>query len=128
MSRGMSKNLRVIYNDTCPICSREVDAYAKYSEEQGLNIEFDGLEQADLAAHGLNQTTAAQRFHVVQDGQLFVGLDAFVLLWREMPRFSMLARFVSLPVVRPLANWLYEWVAAPVLFLMHKRRIAKKEP
>ena len=44
--------MTVIYNDTCPICSREVDVYRRDAAAAGCAVEFDGLEAADLAGSG----------------------------------------------------------------------------
>lgn len=121
----MSEDLRVIYNGSCPICSREVAGYKRYSEARALPLRFDDLARADLAALGLTPEDAARRLHVVRHGEVIAGLPAFVALWSEMPRFRWLARLVSLPVVRPLAEAVYEWVLAPALYALHRRRIRR---
>lgn len=112
----------VIYNETCPICAREVAGYRRYSETSGLPIRYHGLSSDARARLGLSADDAARRFHVVQDGRLISGLPAFVALWREMPRFRWLARLVSLPVIFPLTRLGYDRIAAPVLYAMHRRR------
>jgi len=116
----------VVYNGDCPICSREIASYARYTQARGVPVTYTDLTQTDLAAHGLTPTQAAQRLHVIKDGVLISGLPAFVVLWAQMPRFAWLARFVSLPVVRPVATALYDWVLAPSLYAMHKRRQSKQ--
>lgn len=113
---------KVIYNGSCPICSREISAYQRYAEARALPLNFDDLHQTDLAALGLTADAAARRLHVVQEGRLLAGLPAFVALWEEMPRLRWLARLVSLPVIRPLAHATYEHVLAPLLYRMHLRR------
>ncbi len=119
---------KVIYNDACPICSREIRAYAHYAESCDLPLTFAPLGGNGTEGTGLSADEAARRLHVVQDGQLLAGLPAFVALWEAMPRFRWLARFVSLPVVRPVANVVYERVLAPALFAMHRRRQARVAP
>ncbi len=117
---------RVIYNASCPICSREVEGYRRYAEARALPLQFDDMNTADLAALGLTPEDAARRLHVVRDGALLAGLPAFVALWGEMPRFRWLARLVSLPVVRPVAHATYERILAPLLYAMHRRRVARR--
>lgn len=113
---------KVLYNASCPICSREIHAYRRYSEARDLPLRFSDLGEAELSAYGLTEEMAARRLHVVQNGEVLAGVPAFVALWAAMPRFRWLARAVSLPVVRPIAEIVYERVLAPVLFGMHRRR------
>ncbi|MGI1661892.1 thiol-disulfide oxidoreductase DCC family protein [Palleronia sp. KMU-117] len=116
----------VIFNNTCPICAREVGHYRRAAEDAGAPIGFHGLDDAAVAACGLDRDAAARRFHVWRDGELLSGVDAFVALWRELPRWRWLARVVSLPLVRPLAGVAYDRVAAPLLYAMHRRREARR--
>jgi len=124
MSRGMETT--VIYNADCPICSREVDGYRRYAEARALPLHFQDMGRADLAAWGLTPEDAARRLHVVQQGRLLAGVDAFVALWAEMPRFRWLARLVALPGLRQAAELLYERALAPLLYAMHRRRVARR--
>lgn len=115
--------LDVIFNDTCPICSREVALYQSRTED---DVIYHGLSEGDLARFGLDPETAAREFHVVQDGKLVSGVEAFALLWDRMPRMRWLARLVRLPVVAPIARLVYRRVLAPLLYAMHKRKEARK--
>ena len=118
--------MQVIYNDDCPICAREVAGYRAYAEARALPLRFDGIDAADLAALGLTPEDAARRLHVVQDGRLLSGVAAFVALWREMPRFRWLARLVSLPGVRQVAEVVYEGALGPALYALHRRRVRRR--
>jgi predicted DCC family thiol-disulfide oxidoreductase YuxK len=118
--------IRVIYNDTCPICSREVGQYRRAAAASGAPIRFEGLDAADLAAHGLDRDRAARRFHVVREGRLVSGVDAFIALWSELPRWRWLARLVALPGIRQFAGLFYDHAAAPALHALHRRREARR--
>ncbi len=118
--------LRIIYNDTCPICAREVGTYRRAATAAGASVDFQGLDSPDLAALGLNRDTAARRFHAVRDGQLLSGVDAFAALWAELPRWRWLARVVTLPGIRTVAALAYDHVAAPMLYALHRRREARR--
>jgi predicted DCC family thiol-disulfide oxidoreductase YuxK len=116
----------VIYNASCPICSREVDAYRRAAEAGGLPIGFHDITAPEAAAWGLTPEDAARRFHVVQDGHLLSGLDAFIALWARLPRLGWLARLAALPVIRPVAAFVYDRIAAPALYALHRRRVARR--
>lgn len=121
----MTQTTEIIYNGSCPICSREIVAYERYATKRDLPLDFTPLDQADLAALGLTENEAARRLHVVQDGKLVSGVEAFALLWEVMPRFRWLARLVRLPLVRPLAGAVYDRLLAPLLYWLHRRRNAR---
>jgi predicted DCC family thiol-disulfide oxidoreductase YuxK len=115
----------VIYNDTCPICSREVAAYARAAGRAGADLEFRGLDAAP--AHGLGRDAAARRFHVVSASGTASGMDAFAEVWSRLPRWRWLATLVRLPVVAPLARLAYDRVAAPALYALHRRRVRRQD-
>ena len=112
----------VIYNGACPICSREVNAYRRMAEDSGASLRFADLNDTDLDTLGLTPETAARRLHVIENGRLVSGVDAFSALWHEIPRLGWLARIVSLALVRPVAHLAYERIAAPALYALHRRR------
>ena len=114
--------LTVIYNDTCPICAREVKGYKRMTRDADLDIAYHGLSEGELQRFDLTKRDAARRFHVLKDGELHDGVAAFALVWERIPRLRWLARLVRLPVIKPAADLLYDHVAAPALFALHRRR------
>ncbi len=124
----MSEKLDVLYNASCPICRREVDHYAKLSEKHDLPIGYHDLgDDAQLAEWGMTAKDAAQRLHVRKDGQIYGGIPAFIVLWREFPQMRWLARLVSLPVVHWVACKVYDYILAPLLYRWHIAREAKRQ-
>ena len=113
--------LRVLYNDTCPICAREIGVYAR--AEGGEDMQFCALSQHET--FGLDADTAARRLHVVKDGKLLVGIDGFIAIWAALPRWHWLARAARLPVIRPALGLIYTHLAAPILYKLHLRRQQK---
>jgi predicted DCC family thiol-disulfide oxidoreductase YuxK len=124
----MTERLTVIYNDTCPICSREVASYRREAEAAGLPLSFEGLASPERIQAGLTEDAAARRFHVVRDDEIISGVDAFAILWDRLPRWRWLARIVRLPVIHGLARAAYDRLAAPALFALHRRRQARGTP
>lgn len=116
----MSKT-RILYNDSCPICSREIKHYAQLTDDGDLPLQFDALSDA-ANVWGMDAETAARQLHAKRGDEVLVGVDAFVALWEEIPRYRWLARFVSLPVIRPVVGVIYNCVLAPALYAMHRRR------
>ena len=119
------EDTRVLYNDTCPVCSLEIDAYQKRAIRDGLPLQFETLDQA--AHWGLTPEQAARRLHVLHNGQLLSGIPAFRALWGEIPHLQWLARLTGRPLIGAAAITLYDKLLAPVLYWMHLRR-RKRRP
>ena len=119
----MTEDTRILYNDTCPLCRFEVDHYRAAATRDGAPLRFDTLQ--DAARWGLTEDQAARRLHVLQDGKLLSGLEAFRTIWAALPRWRWLARVTGWPVIRPVVTLLYDRIAAPLLYRAHRRRQAK---
>ena len=115
---------RILYNDTCPLCRFEMDHYRAAARRDGVPLRFDRLQEA--ARWGLPPDQAARRLHVLRDGQLLSGLEAFRAIWATLPRWRWLAQVTGWPVVRWLGAVLYDRIAAPLLYRAHLRRQRRK--
>ena len=117
----MTKTTSVLYNGSCPICSREIAHYRREAESENLPIVFDDLTTGAADRYGVTPDDAARRLHVLEDGEVYSG----VRLWRGLPRWRWLARVVSLPVIRQIAEVAYDHAAAPLLYALHRRRVRR---
>lgn len=118
--RGMSDEIRILYNETCPVCRFEIDGYRKAAARDGVPLRFDTVAEAE--AWGLTPDQAARRLHVMQDGRLVSGVAAFRVIWAELPRWRWLARVAGWPGLRGLLDLVYDRIAAPLLYRAHLRR------
>ena len=121
-AQSCDDSLRVLYNGSCPICSKEIEHYQRYSEGEGLPIAYDDLMTEARERWTIDEDSAAKALRVRRGDQVLVGVDAFLALWEAMPRYRVLARLVRLPVILTLARWVYDGVLAPALFWLHQRR------
>ncbi len=120
----------VVYNGSCPICSREIAAYRRRAARYGIALEFlDASRETDrLVAVGLDGDRALRRLHLVGGGRILGGVEAFAALWAGLPGWRWLARLVRLPGVRAVADFAYERIAAPLLYRWHRRRLSRHPP
>lgn len=105
----------VFYDGGCPLCRREIAHYQRIDRD-GL-IRWLDIQQSEdeLQANGLTWEKAMRRMHVRDsDGRMVSGADAFVALWRHIPRYRFIARIVSLPGVH--------WVSEQVYSAFARRR------
>lgn len=114
---------RVLYNDRCPICRAEIAQYARRAETLGAPLVFDDLHTATLGDWDLTPDQAKRRLHArLPDGRAVSGIDAFAAIWDHLPRLRWLARAVRWPVLGPLVRLAYDYIAAPALYHLHRRR------
>ena len=116
---------QVLYNEDCPVCRFEIAHYRDYSEKLDLPIRYQDLNETQLDHWGVTKDDAAKRLHVIKNGDVYSGIPAFMILWQDMPRFGWIARIVGLPGIKQLCGVAYDWVLAPILYGMHKRRLQK---
>lgn len=122
------QKVTVLYNDQCPVCSVEIDHYRGLSRRHAASLEFERLSEPGpvYSALGLTQDEARRRLHVRDlNGDVAVGVDAFLVIWRLLPGYRWLARLVALPGVYHLSCAVYNRVLAPVLFAWDRKRQVK---
>jgi uncharacterized protein len=136
-SRDPAPPRRVYFNGDCPVCSHEIQRYARRIDLPGFA--GDGpdrtamatvpataarpLELIDVAAQPLSLQTCGLRPEHVQrrlyvrlgDGRYLSGLPALVALWRRTPGLRVAAWFWSRPGLRALGALVYDVVLAPTL-------------
>ncbi len=120
--------MRVLYNAQCPICRAEIGHYASLAATRSLPIRFDDLNGPDITLWGVNADAAARRLHVLHEGRVVAGIEAFRLIWAQIPRYRWLARVTGWPGIRQAAAVLYDNVAAPLVYGAHLRRLARSTP
>ena len=116
---------RVLFNEDCPICNAEICHYIKYAESNGIELYFDKLGEADLSLYGVSKDQGAKRLHVISDGKVIDGLQAFQKLWAQMPRYKFLAVITNFPVIREIAGLVYDKILAPILYKTHLNRLKR---
>jgi predicted DCC family thiol-disulfide oxidoreductase YuxK len=119
---GMNEETKVLYNAQCPVCRFEIDHYRSYAQKSDLAIRFDDLNSDALSAWDITSDQAARRLYVEHKGQLYSGIPAFIVLWREMPRYRELGRIVDLPVIHGIACKVYDLALAPAIYCWHLYR------
>ncbi len=110
-------NCKVYFNNSCSICKFEIDHYKKITK----NIDWIDISTNKSALKDTNESAEnlLRRLHVKKKNQIFRGVDAFIELWLEIPRFRFLAFLLKKPVIYQLSWFLYEIFA---LFLFYKNK------
>ncbi len=109
----MAAPVMIYFDGLCPLCSREIALLQRRADPQ--RVEFIDIAAADFdaAQHGLDPLAVHRQMHVRVDGQLYVGLDALIAMWDQVPGFRWLAAFHRFPLIYPLAKLgyrLFAWI------------------
>ena len=130
MTDNLTKSTRVLYNAQCPVCNFEIKHYERYSSDAALPLGFDDLNSDALANWDLTADQAARRLYVLHKGALTSGIEGFLVLWAQMPRYRWLGRLVGCPGIKQTACAIYDHALAPAIYRWHlhrQARLARKE-
>jgi predicted DCC family thiol-disulfide oxidoreductase YuxK len=117
MSNEATARVTMLYDGSCPLCSKEVAHYRRVDKKGQVNWVDIATDQQVLEQHAIGFDAAMRHLHVVTaDGGIVKGAYAFAEVWRALPRYRILAKLVSIPGILPLldrayqrfANWRYD--------------------
>ena len=113
--------MKVYFNNSCKICRAEIDLYKK---ENIQDIDWIDITDNTLATKetSKNSKELLRRLHVKDDGKVLEGAEAFLVLWKKMPKYKFLYNFFKLPIIFSLFSFVYE-IAAFFLYLKNKKQL-----
>ena len=113
--------MKVYFNNSCKICKTEIDLYKK---EKIQEIDWVDITNNDLAEKetSKNSKQLLRRLHVKEGEKITQGAEAFLLLWKKMPKYNFLYKFFKLPIIYSLFHIGYEIIAF-FLYLKNKKQI-----
>lgn len=105
--------ITVFYDGKCGLCSKEINHYRKVAPSNIFNWQ-DITESADeLNKEGISLSEGLRLLHAKdEEGLVYVGVDAFILIWKQLKRWHILASLVGLPIIRHIANAAYRAFAS----------------
>ena len=115
--------MKVYYNESCNICRAEINLYKKQNidEIQWVDITHNHLAEQETSK---DDKTLLRRLHVMEDGKIFSGAKAFLIVWKKMPKYKFLYHFFKLPVIFSLFSCGYE-IIAYFLYLKNKKQLKR---
>ena len=113
--------MKVYFNNSCKICKAEIDLYKK---EKIKDIDWVDITNNDLAEKetSKNSKQLLRRLHVKHDEKIIEGAEAFLIVWKKIPKYRFLYRFFKLPIVFNLFSFGYE-IVAYFLYLKNKKQL-----
>lgn len=105
--------ITVFYDGKCGLCSKEINHYRKIAPAGIFDWQDITDSSDDLKTEGISLSEGLKLLHAKDDkGQMHVGVDAFILIWKQLKRWRVLAFFVGLPIIRQIANAAYRAFAS----------------
>ena len=115
--------MKVYFNNSCKICKSEIDLYKK-EKIDGIDwIDITNNEQAEKET-SKNDRQLLRRLHVKDDEKVLEGAEAFLFVWKKIPRYRFLYKFFKLPIIFTIFNYVYE-IIAYFLYLKNKKQLNK---
>ena len=113
--------MKVYFNNSCKICKAEIDLYKK---EKIQEIDWVDITNNEIAEKETlkNDKELLRRLHVKEGQKITQGAEAFLLLWKKIPKYRFLYNFFKLPIIFNLFNIGYEIVAF-FLYLKNKKQL-----
>ena len=113
--------MKVYFNNSCKICKAEIDLYKKENikEIDWVDITGNTLAKKETSK---NSKELLRRLHVKDGEKILEGAEAFLILWKKMPKYKFLYNFFKLPIIFSLFSIVYEIVAF-FLYLKNKKQL-----
>ena len=117
--------MKVYYNKSCSICRAEINLYKKQNikEIDWIDITNNAVAEKDTSK---DSKSLLRRLHVEENGQVYGGAVAFLLVWKKMPKYKFLYIFFKTPIIFNIFSFFYE-IAAFFLYHKNKKQIQKEQ-
>ena len=113
--------MKIFFNNSCKICRTEINLYKKENVE---DLNWIDITNNLSVEKEINKTDREllRRLHVKFDNKVYVGVDAFLLIWKKIPKYKFLYNIFKLPVFYQIFYILYE-IAAVLLFIKNRKQL-----
>ena len=115
--------MKVYYNESCSICRAEINLYKKQNIEEIEWVDITNNVAAEKET-SKDDKNLLRRLHVKENGKVFEGAEAFLLVWKKIPKYKFLYNFFKLPIIFTFFKFGYEIIAF-FLYLKNKKQLRK---
>ena len=113
--------MKVYFNNSCKICRSEINLYKKENIKDIDWIDITNNSDAEKET-SRNDKELLRRLHVKENGKIIQGAEAFLYVWKKIPKYKFLYSFFKLPIIFTLFNFGYE-IVAYLLYLKNKKQL-----
>ena len=98
--------MKVYFNNSCKICKAEIDIYKKQEIQEIDWVDITNNISAEKETLKSDKELL-RRLHIKDNEKVFEGAEAFLLLWKRMPKYRFLYNFFKLPIVFNIFSIVY---------------------
>jgi len=113
--------MKVYFNNSCKICRSEINMYKKENIEDIDWIDITDNKEAEKET-SKNDKELLRRLHIKENDQLIEGAEAFLYVWKRIPKYKFLYSFFKLPIIFTIFKYGYE-IVAYFLYLKNKKQL-----
>ena len=113
--------MKVYFNNSCKICRSEINMYKKENIEDIDWIDITNNKDAEKET-SKNDKELLRRLHIKENDQVIEGAEAFLYVWKRIPKYKFLYSFFKLPVIFTIFKYGYE-IVAYFLYLKNKKQL-----
>lgn len=113
--------LQIYYDGHCHLCSREIEHYRKRAIPGDVDFIDIASQSFDAIREGFDPKRVQLHLHARLDGQLYIGVDAFLAIWKVIPGYNWANKFVGFPGIYHLTRIAYS-IFARIRPMLPKRR------
>ena len=113
--------MKVYFNNSCKICRSEINLYKKENIQDidWIDITDNSVAQKDTFK---NNKQLLRRLHVKENDKIIQGAEAFLYIWKKIPKYKFLYNFFKLPIIFTIFKYGYEIIAF-FLYLKNKKQL-----
>ena len=101
--------INVYYDGKCSLCSKEIQYYKSISDINTFKWYDIASEPLYLSTINVTQKDALLYLHATDHkGDLKIGVDAFIIIWKELRFWKYLGFFISLPLIKQITIFIYK--------------------
>jgi len=115
--------VKVYFNNSCNICRAEINLYKKQNIEDIEWVDITDNKSAEIETQK-DDKTLLRRLHIKDGEKIIGGAEAFLLVWKKIPKYKFLYTLFKTPVIYTLFSYFYE-VIAFFLYLKNKKQLSK---
>ena len=113
--------MKVYFNNSCKICRAEINLYKKENikEIDWIDITNNTVAQKETSR---NEKELLRRLHIIEENKVIEGAEAFLYVWKKIPKYKFLYNFFKLPIIFTIFKFGYE-IIAYFLYLKNKKQL-----
>ena len=115
--------MKVYFNNSCNICRAEINLYKKQNIKDIEWVDITDNKAAEIETRK-DDKALLRRLHIKEGEKIIGGAEAFLLVWKKIPKYKILYTFFKTPIIFTLFSYFYE-VIAFFLYLKNKKQLSK---